>query len=103
MSAVSIQYGNWSVHRIVGHALGAPVVLMVLFAFLGKLDRKAITLTIVTLGLYGLQTALMITAPRFGLQGLTALHGVAGLALYTLAHKLVIDAFRLIRNREVAA
>jgi hypothetical protein len=102
MSAVTIQYGSWSAHRILGHALGAPVVLMVLFAFLGKLDRKAVRLTLVTLVLYGLQTALMATAPRFGLQGLAALHGVVGLALYTLAHKLVIDAFRQVRGREVA-
>lgn len=102
VSAVTVQFGSWSAHRIVGHALGAPVVLMVLCAFLGKLDRKMLVLSVVTFGLYGLQTALMATAPRFGLQGLTALHGVVGLALYTLAHKLAIDAFRLVRGREVA-
>lgn len=96
-SAVTVQYGAWSAHVMLGHALGAPVVLMVLGALLGKMPRNVTVLTLVTFGLYGLQTVLMATAPRFGLQALSALHGVAGLALYTVAHKVVIDAFRLVR------
>lgn len=101
--AVSVQYGAWSSHVSVGRGLLVPILLMLLCAALGKLPQAMMRLTVVTLGLYLLQYVLMALLPRLGLQDLTALHGVAGLALYTVAHKVVIDAFRHLRSRNTTA
>lgn len=93
-AAVSVQYGNWSAHVMVGRALVAPVAVMLLCTFLGKLPRKINVLTLVTVGLYLLQHALMAIPMPDGLLWVKALHGVGALALYTVAHMVVVEAFR---------
>lgn len=98
MRAITVEFGHWAPHLMMGSLLGLPVLIMLLSLMPAGLPRKVKVLTFVTFGLYLLQYALISLPAQLGVQGLSALHGVGALALYTVAHKVTIDAFRLVRG-----
>jgi hypothetical protein len=76
---------TFDAHRAVGLGLGLVSLLMVVLAFVGKVPRSLVALTLTLLGLNVIQLVLA----RIDVEEVAALHVVNALAVVYVAHELV--------------
>lgn len=72
-------FGNWGPHVVLGRLLLFPILIMILGALVGRVERRWVVGSLGLLLLYGLQSVL-IHLPA-GLAVLRALHAVNALAI----------------------
>jgi hypothetical protein len=96
MVVVALQMG-WSNHRDLGHSLALPLLVMILFSYLGHLPRRMKWLTWSLFAIYVIQADVLIFL-RVTLPVASAFHPVLALADVLLAGILVQQAWVLIRG-----
>ena len=88
---------DWASHRDLGHAMGLPLIIMVLSVYLGRMPRTMKRLTWLLFVVYILQADVVIflrdTAPI-----ISALHPVLALADVVLAVSLARRAWHVVRQ-----
>ena len=98
MVVVALQMG-WGNHRDLGHTLGLPLLVMLVTVYLGRLPSKMIWLTWLLLGVYIIQSDVIIFM-RASLPAVSALHPVLALVDFGLAAFLVYQAWNLVREAD---
>ncbi len=101
MAVVARQWG-WTNHTSLGHLLGAPLLVMLLTAYLGKLPGRMKRLTGLLFGVYIPQADVLIFM-RASAPVLSALHPVLALADFALGLALARQALAVIRTAEPSA
>lgn len=103
MTVVARQW-DWANHGVLGHALGLPVLVMVIAVFTGRLPKSMKWLTLALFGVYVLQADVIIFL-RDSAPLVSALHPVLALADFALGLYLVREAgtvFTRTRQRDMA-
>jgi hypothetical protein len=88
---------TWADHVNFGHMLGAPVVILLLSAYLGRIPKRMKLLSWLLFGVYFLQADVVIFM-RGSAPLISALHPVLALIDFALALSLVRGAFSLARQ-----
>jgi uncharacterized membrane protein len=96
MVVVAFQIG-WSNHRDLGHTLAFPLLVMLVFAYLGHLPRRMKWLTWSLFAVYVIQADVLIFL-RTSLPVASAFHPVLALVDAVLAVILVYQAWNLVRT-----
>ncbi len=96
MVVVALQMG-WSNHRDLGHSLAIPLLIMLIFAYIGHLPRRMKWLTWSLFAIYVIQADVLIFL-RDSLPVASAFHPVLALADVLLAGILVQQAWAMIRR-----
>ena len=86
----------WDAHISLGHTIGVLPILLVILAYLGRLSRRMIILTWLTLGTYIIQ-AEVFAAIRADVPIFAAFHPVLALVLFALALIIALQARTAIR------
>jgi hypothetical protein len=88
---------TWADHVNFGHMLGAPVVILLLSAYLGRIPRRMKLLSWLLFGVYILQADVVIFM-RGSAPLISALHPVLALVDFTLGFLLVRRTWSLVRE-----
>jgi len=91
------QQPSWQSHIGLGHSLGIVALLMIVFAYLGRLPRAIKPLTWLNLIIYALLADVSVFM-RGSLPVVAALHPVLAMLLFAIAGSLAIYAWRLVRK-----
>jgi len=92
---------DWSLHIDLGHGLGLPLAIMLIFMYTGKLPRNFKRLTWGLFGLYFIQADIVIFM-RTSAPVVSAIHPVIALFDFALGLMLARRALSLIRHPEAA-
>ncbi|HZD55973.1 MAG TPA: DUF6220 domain-containing protein [Anaerolineales bacterium] len=98
MVVVSGQMG-WGEHIVLGHALGLPLMLMLLSAYLGRSPAVITRLTWLLFGVYVLQADVIIFM-RGSAPLVAAFHPVLALVDFSLGLTLALRAWPVLRQPE---
>ena len=98
MAVVARQW-SWTNHTSLGHLLAAPLLVMLVTAYLGRLPGGLKRLTWLLFAVYLLQADVLIFM-RASVPVLSALHPVLALADFALGLALARQATALVRSRE---
>lgn len=93
MVVVALQMG-WDAHAGLGHALGLPLLIMLLSMYLGRLPRRAKWLTWLLFVVYLLQADVIIFM-RDSMPVISAFHPVLALVDFALGLTLALQAREL--------
>ena len=96
MVVVALQTG-WGNHRGLGHALALPLLVMLVTAYLGRLPSKIKWMTWLLLGVYIIQSDVIIFM-RASMPFVSAFHPVLALVDFWLGAFLVYQAWNLARE-----
>ncbi|MDX1435534.1 MAG: DUF6220 domain-containing protein [Anaerolineales bacterium] len=99
--AVVAQKRGWGPHVETGHALGIPILLMILSMYLGRLPRDVKIFTWLLLFVYILQADVLIFMRR-SFPYLAAVHPVLALVDFGLGSWLAVQAWREVRRSREA-
>ena len=98
MVVVALEMG-WSNHRDLGHALGLPLVVMLITAYLGRLPTSMKRLSWLLFAVYVIQADVVIFL-RTSMPVASAFHPVLALADFLLAAFLVYQVRGLVREEQ---
>ena len=98
MVVVALEMG-WSNHRDLGHALGLPLVVMLISAYLGRLPRSMKRLSWLLFAVYIIQADVVIFL-RTSMPVASAFHPVLALVDFLLAALLVYQVWGLVREEQ---
>jgi hypothetical protein len=101
MVVVSGQIG-WAGHISLGHVLGAPLLLILIGAYLGRFPAATKWLTWLLFGVYVIQADVIIFM-RVSAPVVAALHPVLALVDFSLGLTLALRAWQLVRGPEGSA
>lgn len=96
MVVVAMQNG-WGNHQDLGHALALPLLIMLVTAYLGRLSSKMKWMTWLLLGVYIIQSDVIIFM-RASYPYVSAFHPVLALVDFGLVAFLVYQAWNLVRD-----
>lgn len=92
---------SWQNHIDLGHTIGGFALLMIIFAYVGRLPRSMKRLTWLNFGIYFLIADIVIfmtdSAPR-----IAALHPVLAVLLFPVAATLAVRITMLVRGAKAA-
>lgn len=91
---------GWQTHIGLGHGLGILALLMLVFAYTGRMPHPMKPFTWLNLALYGL-LADVVVFMRGSIPLLAALHPVLAVLLFGIAGFLAMRAWRLVREARV--
>lgn len=100
MTVVAAQWG-WDNHISLGHFLAAPLLVMLITAYVGKLPGRMKRLTWLLFGVYVLQADVLIFL-RASAPVLSAFHPVMALIDFALGLMLARQAMALVRADKTA-
>ena len=98
MVVVALEMG-WSNHRDLGHALGLPLVVMLITAYLGRLPTSMKRLSWLLFAVYVIQADVVIFL-RTSMPVASAFHPVLALVDFLLAAFLVYQVRGLVREEQ---
>lgn len=87
---------SWDTHRGLGHGLGFLALLMIIFAYMGRLPRPMKRLTWLNFGLYFVLADIVIFQ-RDSAPVIAALHPVLAVMLFPVAGSLTVLIWRAVR------
>lgn len=90
---------NWENHKGLGHTLAAPLLLMLITAYIGKLPGQMKRLNWLLFAAYILQADVLIFL-RGSAPVLSAFHPVLALVDFALGITLAVQAIALVRKNE---
>jgi membrane-bound metal-dependent hydrolase YbcI (DUF457 family) len=96
MVVVALRTG-WGNHRDLGHALALPLLIMLLTAYLGRLPNKIKWMTWLLLGVYIIQSDVIIFM-RASYPYVSAFHPVLALVDFGLGAFLVYQVWKLVQD-----
>ena len=96
MVVVALQTG-WGNHRDLGHALALPLLIMLVTAYLGRLPSKMKWMTWLLLGVYVIQSDVIIFM-RASYPYVSAFHPVLALVEFGLGAFLVYQVWKLVQD-----
>jgi hypothetical protein len=99
---VVARQGGWVGHIDLGHALGLPILLMIISAYLGRTPSAMKWLTWLLFGVYFIQADVIIFM-RDTVPLVAAFHPVLALVDFALGLVLALRAWALVRRREEIA
>ena len=91
---------GWQTHIGLGHSLSILMLLMVVFAYTGRMPRPMKPFTWLNLAIYGLLADVVIFL-RGSAPIIAALHPVLAVLLFGIAGFLAMRAWRLVREAQV--
>ncbi len=92
---------GWEMHSDFGHALGLPLLLMLVLIYLARMPRRVKALTWLLFGVYVLQADVLIFM-RSSAPLASALHPVLALLDFAIGWRLTMQAWAQVRAPQLA-